>query len=47
MIITGGLVPRVNVIIPDGVLLSLNSSILGRMIASVTAVMKLQQYQEN
>ena len=47
IIITGALVPIVNVAIPGGDLLRLTSSILGGIIIVITAVMQLYKYQEN
>jgi hypothetical protein len=47
IIITGALVPIVNVIIPGGDLLRLTSSILGGIIIVVTALLQLHKYQEN
>jgi hypothetical protein len=48
IIITSALVPVVNVIIiPEGDLVRLISSILGGIIVVITAVMQLHKYQEN
>src|SRR5215210_9282675 len=47
VLITGALVPIVNVIIPGGDLLRLTSSILGGIIIVITSVMQLHKYQEN
>jgi hypothetical protein len=47
IIITGALIPIVNVVIPGGDLLRLISSILGGIIVVITGVMQLHKYQEN
>jgi hypothetical protein len=47
IILTGTIIPIVNVIAPVGDLLRLISSILGGIIIVVTALMQLHKYQEN
>jgi hypothetical protein len=47
IIVTGALIPIVNVIAPVGDLLRLISSILGGIIVVTTALIQLYKYQEN